>query len=200
MLFDALLITFMLFVTGSAAFVALLRLSRCPYLTILDVQKVLRPVQSGRMQQLLDSRVEDVVRPLFSRRRFEESQLMSLYEMREHLLRMSHNAFILLTWANTELWRETKYMPGMEDRELYIDLSRKLHNAAIEFRCYALCTLLRINFWMIFRIRFWSPLPAPRIADLRETVGVRFYASYRRLRETVGALCLAYGEEFYEQI
>jgi hypothetical protein len=200
MLFNALLITFILLITGCATFAALLRLSRCPYLTILDVQKVLRPVQSSRMQQLLDSRVESVVRPLFSRRKFEESQLMSLYEIREQLLRMSHNAFILLTWANTELWRETKYMPGMEDRELYMDLSHKLHSSAIEFRCYALSTLLRINFWMIFRIRFWSPFPAPRLADLREIGGVRFHASYSRLRETVGALCLAYGQEFYEQI
>jgi len=113
---------------------------------------------------------------------------------------MSHNAFVFITWANTELWRETKFKPDMEDREVYIDLSRRVYDAAVEFRVYALLTLLRINFWMMFRIRVWSPFPAPRIADLREIGGVRFYASYSRLRDTVGALCLAYGEEFYEEI
>src|SRR5438445_12638263 len=135
---NVLLILFMLFVTGCAALAAILRLSRCPCLTILDVQKVLRPVQSNRMQRLLDSRVEDAVRPVLSRRKFEDSQLMSLYEFREQLLRMSHNAFILLTWANTELWRETQYMLGMEDRERYMELSHKLHSAASEFRYYSL--------------------------------------------------------------
>jgi hypothetical protein len=125
---------------------------------------------------------------------------MTLYELREHLLRMAHNSFVLLVWANTELWRETKYKPGMEDREIYIDLSRKLHAAALEFRIYAIYTLVRINFWMILRIRPWSPFRAPRLTDLRETGGLRFYASYQRLREAVGAMCLAYGQEFYDEM
>jgi hypothetical protein len=200
MLSNTLLIIFMLFIAGCALFAALLHLSRYPHLTILDVQKVLRPAQSQRLLQLLDSRAEDIVRPLFTSRNFEASQLMSLFEIREHLLRMSHNAFVLLVWANTELWRETKYMPGMEEREVYIALSRKLHMAAVEFRLYALLTLARINFWMIVRIRPWSPFPAPRLVDLRETFGVKFYASYRRLQEAVGALSLAYGQEFYDEM
>jgi len=200
MLSNALLIAFILFIAGCAVFAALLHLSRCPRLTILDVQNVLRPAQSRRVLQLLDSRAEDIVRPLFTSRKFEASQLMSLYEIREHLLRMSHNAFVLLVWANTELWRETKYKPGMEDREVYIALSRKLHVAAVEFRLYALLTVVRINFWMIVRIRPWSPFPAPRLIELRETAGVRFYASYQRLQEAVGALCLAYGQEFYDEM
>jgi hypothetical protein len=200
MLNDLFVLTFLLFIGGCSLAAALHHLARCRYLTILDVQKVLRPVASTRIVNLLDSRVEDIVRPVFSRRKFEDSQLMTLYEVREHLLRMAHNSYVLLVWANTELWRETKYKPGMEDREIYIDLSRKLHAAALEFRIYAICTLVRINFWMIFRIRPWSPWPAPRLPELRETVGVRFYASYHRLQEAVGALCLAYGQEFYDEM
>jgi hypothetical protein len=200
MLNDLFVLTFLLFIAGCSLAAALHHLARCRYLTILDVQKVLRPVQSTRVVNLLDSRVEDIVRPVFSRRKFEDSQLMTLYEIREHLLRMAHNSFVLLVWANTELWRETKYKPGMEDREIYIDLSRKLHAAALEFRIYAICTLVRINFWMIVRVRPWSPFPAPRLVELRETAGVRFYASYQRLQEAVGALCLAYGQEFYDEM
>jgi hypothetical protein len=200
MLNDLFVLTFLLFIGVCSLAAALHHLARCRHLTILDVQKVLRPVASTRIVSLLDSRIEDIVRPAFSRRKFEDSQLMTLYEVREHLLRMAHNSFVLLVWANTELWRETKYKPGMEDRETYIDLSRKLHTAALEFRIYALCTLVRINFWMIVRVRPWSPFPSPRLVELRETAGVRFYASYQRLQEAVGALCLAYGQEFYDEM
>jgi hypothetical protein len=200
MLSNTFLIIFILLIAGCAVFAAIVHLSRCPHLTILDVQKVLRPAQSRRVLQLLDSRVEDIVRPVFTSRTFEASQLMSLYEIREHLLRMSHNAFVLLVWANTELWRETKYRPGMDERDVYIALSRKLHVAAVEFRLYALLTVIRINFWMVFRIRPWSPFPAPRLIELREIANVRFYASYHRLQEAVGALCLAYGQEFYDEM
>lgn len=200
MLGDILIIAFLLFISISSSLLALYRLSQCRHLTILDVQNVLRPVHSTRVQQLLDPRVHDTLRSVVSRRHFEDSQLMSLYEIREYLLRMSHNSYVFLVWANTELWREMKYKPGMEDAENYIELGRKLHAAAVEFRLYALVTLVRINFWMILRIRPWSPFRAPRLTDLRETGGLRFHASYQRLREAVGALCLAYGQEFYDEM
>jgi hypothetical protein len=200
MLSNLFLITLLILITSSAVFAAILLLSRCPQFTILDTQKVLRPVHQQRILQLLDSRVEEVVRSFFSPKKFEESQLLCLYEIREHMLRMSHNAFILLTWANTELWRETKLRPNMQDRETFIELSREMHAAAVEFRLYALLTVLRINFWMIFRIRPWCPLPKPRLCQLREIAGLRFYSAYGRLRETTGALCRAYGDEFYDEM
>ena len=200
MLSDIFVIAFLLAILASSSLLALYRLSQCRYLTILDVQKVLRPAHSARVQQLLDPRIHDTLRSVFSRRHFADSQLSSLYELREYLSRMAHNSRVFLVWANTELWREIKYKPGMENADHFIELGRKLHTAAIEFRIYALFTLLRINFWMILRIRPWSPLPAPHVTDLREIAGLRFYASYQRLREAVGAMCLAYGQEFYDEI
>jgi hypothetical protein len=200
MLGDILVLTFLSLILICSFLAALILLARREHLTILDVQKVLRPVQQGRFVQLFDSRVEDVVRSVFTPQGFQNSQLLTLYELREYLLRMSHNALVLMVWANTEIWRETKFKTDMEDRELYIDLGRKLYAAAIEFRIYTLLTLLRINFWIIFRNRSWSLLPTSRIADLREVGGVRFYPAYQRLREAVGNLCLAYGQEFYEEL
>jgi hypothetical protein len=200
MLFNELLIVLLVFLFAISIYGALAHLSSCPHLTILDVPKILRPVQQQRLTRLLDSPAEQVVRKLFSRQKFRETQLLQLYETREYLLRMSHNAFVFIIWANTELWRETKLRPGMEDRELFIQLSRNLHAAAVTFRLYALFTLVRIAFWTIFRTRLWSPLPAPRLTDLREVAGLRFYASYQQVREAVGALCLTYGQEFYEEI
>ena len=200
MLTNILLISFLLFVSGCSIFAALQHLSRRPYLTILDVQKLLRQVTSADVVQLLDSRFEDATCLVLSRDRFQEAQRLRLHEFREYLSRMSHNASVLLTWANTEIWRETKFMPGMPDRERYIDLSRRLISAAIEFRLYALFALFRINIWMIFRTHPWMPFSSARIASLREIGGIKFYASYQHLREAVGDLCLAYGEDFYEDM
>ncbi|SRR6266481_993547 len=200
MLGDIIVLTFLCLLLVGSFFAALGILARCKYLTILDVQKVIRPVQQQRIIHLLDSQVEEVVRSLFTRPKFRDSQLTRLYEIREYLLRMSHNAMVFIVWANTEVWREMKFKTDMDDREVYIELGRKVHAAAIEFRIYALLTIIRINFWMIFRLRLWSPFPAPRITDLRQMGGLRFYASYQRLREAVLALCLAYGEEFHEEM
>lgn len=200
MLANALLISILLFLFTFSLYTALAYIAHRPQLTILDVQKILRPVEQKRVLQLFDFRVENIAQNLFSRRNFRETQLVHLYETREYLLRMSHNAFVLIVWANTELWRETKFMPGMEDGAKFIELSRDVYCAALNFRVYALMTLLRIHFWMLFRISPWSPFPAPRISSLRETAGFRFYASYQKLKDTVGALCMAHGQEFYDEM
>jgi hypothetical protein len=88
-------------------------------------------------------------------------------------LRMSHTSYVFLVWANIELWRLPDLRPAHTYADQYLDDPQN---------------------------RAWSPFPAPRLVELRETAGVRFYASYRRLQEAVGALSLAYGQEFYDEI
>lgn len=200
MLANAVLIGFLALILGSAFYAAFEHLSRCPYLTILDIANIVRQVSVEDVLKLLDSRSEDQTRVIFSKKGFHQEQRLRLYRMREYLVRMSHNARVFIMWADTEIWRETKLRPGMPDRERYIELSRKMHTAATEFRIYAFLTLVRITFWMVFRTRPWIPGSVPRMADLREFGGLSFYASYQRLREAVAFLCLAYGEEFYDEI
>lgn len=200
MLVNSLLIVVLLLVFALPLYTALSYLSHRPQLTIVDVPKILRPVESKRLLQLFDSHIETITRNVFSRRKFRETQLVHLYETREYLLRMSHNAFVFIAWANTELWRETKLIPGMEDGAKFIELSRDLYSAALTFRLYAILTLARIHLWMLFRITPWCPFPAPQISTLRETAGFRFYASYQKLRNAVAALAIAHGQEFHDDM
>lgn len=200
MLANALLIGFLTLILGSAFYAAFDHLSRCPYVTILDVSNIVRRVSVEDVLSLLDSRAEEQTRVIFSKKGFHQEQRLRLYRMREYLSRMLHNAKVFVMWANTEILRETKLRPGMPDHERYIELSRRMHSAAIEFRIYAFLTLVRITFWMVFRTRTWIPGSIPQIADLRELGGLNFYGSYQRLRDAVASLCLAYGEEFYDEI
>lgn len=200
MLGDVLILVLLLITFLLSCLLAFWRLLQRRRLTILDVIKVLRPVDARRVDQLLDCRVDGGLRAVFSRRQFAEEQLSALYEIREHLLRMSHNAFVLIVWANTELWREVKERPGMENSEEYIYLGNRLYGAAVEFRAFVFLTLIRVNIWIIVRARAWSPFRIPNLVELQQLGDLRFHASYMRLREAVGALCLVYGEEFYDEI
>jgi hypothetical protein len=200
MLANAVLIGFLALILGASLYAAFDHLSRCPYVTILDVPNIVRQVSLENVLSLLDPRSEEQTRIIFSKRGFHQEQRLRLYRMREYLLRMLHNTRVIMMWADTEIWRETKFRPGMPDCERYIELSRKMHSAAIEFRIYGYLTLLRITFWMVFRTRPWIPGSVPRMADLREFAGLNFYGSYQRLRDAVAFLCLEYGEEFHDEI
>jgi hypothetical protein len=200
MLFNSLLIVFALVASIASIYAVVAQLWRRPRLTILDVQKLLRPVEANRLMQLLDPRVDQLARASLSRRQFRAGQFVYLHEAREYLVRLSHNAYVLTTWANTELLRETELHPDMENRETYIELSHKLHVASIQVSIYTTIALFRIRLWLIFRMDPLSPLPLPRICDLREISGLRFYSSYQQLKDAVAALCLAYGPEFHDEI
>jgi hypothetical protein len=87
-------------------------------------------------------------------------------------------------------------------RRSRLELTRKSLYEAREslLRIYALMTLVRMKFWMVFRMHWWWPFHEPTLVELRDVAGVSFYSSYHRLKDAVGALCRAYGDEFYEQI
>lgn len=113
---------------------------------------------------------------------------------------ISHDALIFIYLANTQLWLETKERPGMEGSGKYIALARELETAAAEVRFFTLVTLARIEFWLVLRTKWWFPYPSPRIYDLGSFAGVSFSRSYQKFRTAVGALCLEYGQEFYDDI
>ena len=179
---------------------AIQRLRGYPRLTIIEVTRFLRPTHSDEVVKALNPLLEEVLRGTFSRREFLRSQRDRLHGLKEHVSCMAHDAFIFLQLANTELWRETKYKPGMEDSQTYIELAQRLHKAAVEFAAASTITLVRVNFWLIVRTQWWFPFPAPRISSLRGTAGLDLYASYQRFKAAVGALCLQYGQEFYDEI
>lgn len=144
--------------------------------------------------------LDEALRSTFTWIKFRESQRERLHRMHEIVSCMVHDATIFIRLANTEIWRETRYMPGMEDAETYIALGSQLHKAAVEFRVYSLLALARINFWLVIRTQWWCPLPAPRISSLSRVAGFTFHSSYRAFKVAVAALCLEYGQEFHDEI
>src|SRR5262249_6013129 len=133
----AILMTTLALLCASALYFFLGRLSRFPCRTIRDVPAFLQPVDSANILQLLNPETEDYLRSAMTGLALRLEQRRSLHFLREHLLRMSHNAHILLEWSNAELKREI-IGHNEEDGECYRDCARRLHTAAVEFRRFAL--------------------------------------------------------------
>src|SRR5579859_7275294 len=136
-------------VCASALYLFLGRLSRFPCRTIRDVPAFLQPVDSASMIQLLNPETEEYLHSAMTSLALRLEQRRSLHFLREHLMRMSHNAHILLEWSNAELKREIVGQ-NEADSECYRDCARRLHTAAVEFRLYAVLSRIKINLWLAF--------------------------------------------------
>jgi len=183
-----------------AVYLAADRLSHFPNRGIIDVPEFLRPANPSRMQELLNPNFENGMRLTLPRREFLQQQRKSLHYVLEFLLCTAHDAYILLEFADNELWRETVTRPGAADSQEFITRASRLHRAAVEFRTYALFAIVIVRFWMVFRTQWWLPFSPPRIADLREIQGIKFHASYNRFVQAVSDLALLYGKEFQEAL
>jgi hypothetical protein len=126
-------------------------------------------------------------------------QRRSLHFIREHLLRLSHNAHILLEWSNAELKREIVGQ-SEQDSECYRDCARQLHVAAIELKLYATLSLIKINLWLAFRTQSWLPLSPPSLSALGQIGGLRFFNLYSNLTRAVSDLGRHYGTEFRDEL
>ncbi|HKD82210.1 MAG TPA: hypothetical protein VKH81_21135 [Candidatus Angelobacter sp.] len=195
----AILLTILALLCAGALYLFLGRLSRFPCRTIRDVPAFLQPVDSANIFQLLNPQTEDYLRSAMTGLALRLEQRRSLHFLREHLLRMSHNAHILLEWSNAELKREIVGQTE-EDSECYRDCARRLHSAAIEFRLYAVLSLIKIKFWMIFRTQSWMPFAPPSLARLSEVCGLRFFTLYSNLTRAVADLGRHYGSEFRDEL
>src|ERR1700741_3422122 len=174
-------------VCASALYFFFGRLSRFPCRTIRDVPAFLQPVDSASMLQLLNPETEEYLHSAMTGLAFRLEQRRSLHFLREHMIRMSHNAHILLEWSNAELKREIVGQ-NEADSECYRDCARRLHTAAVEFRLYAVLSRTKINLWLAFRTQAWMPLPTPSLADLSQVAGLRFFTLYSNLTRAVSEL------------
>ncbi|HLJ90650.1 MAG TPA: hypothetical protein VKZ53_27835 [Candidatus Angelobacter sp.] len=184
----------------AAIYAALEYHARYARLNITDMREVLRPIDLRAVWLLLQPTTEDIIRPLFSKESFEIAQRRDLFKLREYLLRMSHNAFVLILLANTQLSIELEKCVGIDDTEKFIELARNLQVAAVDFYIYSLLSLARIRFWSLVRIPRWMPFPSPRIADIGETLGLNCLPTYARLKEAAGELFAAIDPEFYDEL
>ena len=184
---------------ASALYFFLGRLSRFPCRTIRDVPAFLQPVDSASMMQLLNPETEEYLRSAMTGLALRLEQRRSLHFLREHMIRMSHNAHILLEWSNAELKRE---IVGQSEEygECYRDCARQLHAAALEFRLYATLSRIKIKLWLVFRTQLWLPLAPPNLANLGEVGGLRFFTLYSNLTRAVSNLGRHYGTEFRDEL
>ncbi len=195
----ALLLVILALISGSALYFFLGRLSRFPCRTIRDVPAFLQPVDSAGMLQLLNSETEEFLQSAMTGVAWRLEQRKSLHFMREHLLRMSHNAHILLEWSNAELKRQIVGQ-SEEDGECYRDCARQLHVAAVEFRLFAILSLIKINLWLVFRTQAWLPFSPPSLAELNHLGSFRFFELYSNLTRAVSELGRHYGTEFRDEL
>jgi len=195
----AVLLVILSLISASALYFFLGRLSRFPCRTIRDVPAFLQPVDSAGMLQLLNPQTEQFLHSAMTGVAWRLEQRKSLHFMREHLLRMSHNAHILLEWSNAELKRQIVGQ-SEEDGECYRDCARQLHTAAIEFRLFAILSLIKINLWLVFRTQAWLPLSAPSLAELNSLGSLRFFELYSNLTRAVSELGRHYGTEFRDEL
>lgn len=193
----AFLLVVLALLCSSALYFFFGRLSRFPCRTIRDVPAFLQPVDSQSMLQLLNPENEQYLQTMTGLA-LRLEQRKSLHFVREHLLRLSHNAHILLEWSNAELKRE---MVGRQrDADSYRESAHQLHNAAIEFKLYATLSLVKINLWLLFRTQSWLPVAAPDLAELRQVAGLRFFHLYSNLTRAMSTLGRHYGTEFSEEL
>jgi RNA-binding protein YlmH len=96
MMFDIITIFLVGLVLLFATYTALQLLGKFPRRTLDDVTPYLRPAELQEIQELLDPAQEVNFRLHLSPEEFRRWQRKRIHLMREYLLRMSHNALVLI--------------------------------------------------------------------------------------------------------
>lgn len=213
MIFDLITIGLVGLVLAFAGFTVLQFLGKFPTRTRDDVSPYLRSADVEELEGLLDRTQEANLRFQLSPREFRTWQRKRIHLMREYLLRMSHNALVLIEWGNMELAtvgfpddspaKETTDgstgAPSQRDLERQV-LAQELIQAATEFRLYSVLALLKLKLWIIFRLDHWPVFPEPSLPRLRAVMGIDAVSSYQRLKNAAGSLGMAYGYAYHQEL
>lgn len=198
MMFDLITIFLVGVVLLFAAYTALQLLGKFPRRTLDDVTPYLRPAESEEIRDLLDPAQEVNFRLRLSPEEFRRWQRKRIHLMREYLLRMSHNAMILIEWGNMECFEGGSGPRVTPERHA---LAQELVQAATEFRLYSLLALLKLKIWIVFRLDRWPLVTEPSLPALRQVFGIDALTSYNRLKKAAGGLSTAYGRyEFLDHL
>jgi hypothetical protein len=156
-----------------------------------DIVPYLRPIPSEELEALLDPLEEARLRERLPISEFRALQRKRIHLVLELLDRMTHNAYILIQWANRQI-----DSPDQESGYLCHEMYRR----AVEVRAYVLLTRLKLGLWMLVRIHSWHLLPSPSLSDLRETVGIRGLEVYDRLKTIAAYMFLQGGYDDCEKL
>lgn len=196
MMFDIITIFLVGILLLFAGYTAIQFLGKFPKRTIEDVTPFLRPAEHDELESLLDPGQEANFRMRMSPHEFADWQRRRLHLMREYLLRMSHNAMVLIEWGNIESLEGT----GTETHAQRQLLAHELVQAATEFRLYSLLALAKLKLWLILPSPFSWLFPSPSLPSMRHVFGIDALSSYERLKAAASGLSLAYNHPCHEEL
>lgn len=198
MMFDVIAIAVVGTLLVVAGYTALQFLGRFPKRTINDVTPFLRPAEASEFEALLDPVQEVNTRFLLSSSsEFVDWQRKRFHLVREYLLRMSHNALVLIEWGNMEAAElETQGSQASQERLL---LAQELVKAATEFRIYSVVALVTLKFWLLLPASLASVV-SPSLPRLRNLFGISAVGAYTRLKNAAGSLSLAHSHAFQQDL
>jgi hypothetical protein len=195
MTFDLLVIVLVGILLLFAVYTAIQFLGKYPKRTIDDVTPFLRPGEPQELESLLDPAQEAAFRMRMSPKEFADWQRKRIHLMREYLLRMSHNALVLIEWGNIETSKGES--ESATPKQL---LAQELVQAATEFRLYSILALAKLKLWLVLPFPLKFLLPAPSLPSLRKLFGIDALGSYQRLKMAASGLSLAYNNHFHNEL
>jgi hypothetical protein len=181
-----------------AAYTSFKFLGRFPTRTIDDVAPFLRPAEACEFEALLDPAQELNLRFRLSQPDFEAWQRKRFHLLLEYLLRMSHNALVLIEWGNMEA-AEAEVRDSAQDRQKR-QQAQELVQAATEFRLYAMLALIKLRCWLLLPPAISSLTCSPSLSRLRTLFGINALTAYSRLKDAAGLLSLSHSNAFREDL
>ena len=190
MMFDIITIFVVGILLLVAVYTAIQFRGKFPKRTIEDVTPFLRPAEHDGLESLLDPAQETNFRLRMSSQEFADWQRRRIHLLREYLLRMSHNALVLIEWGNMETSITGNDAETVRQKHL---LAQELVQAATEFRLYSFIALVKLKLWLVMPSPFSLLLPSPSLPAMRHVFGIDALGSYERLRTAASSLSLAHG-------
>jgi hypothetical protein len=197
MMFDIIIIFLVGILLLFAIYTAIQFRGKYPKRSIEDVTPFLRPAEHDELESLLDPAQETNFRMRMSPQEFADWQRRRIHLLREYLLRMSHNALVLIEWGNMETAETGNNAETAIQRQL---LAKELVQAATEFRLYSMLALAKLKVWLVLPAPFSLLLPSPSLPSMRHVFGIDALGSYQRLKTAAGGLSLAHGLQFHDEL
>lgn len=197
MMFDIIIIFLVGILLLFAIYTAIQFRGKYPKRSIEDVTPFLRPAEHDELESLLDPAQETNFRMRMSPQEFADWQRRRIHLLREYLLRMSHNALVLIEWGNMETAETGNNAETAIQRQL---LAKELVQAATEFRLYSMLALAKLKLWLVLPAPFSLLLPSPSLPSMRHVFGIDALGSYQRLKTAAGGLSLAHGLHFHDEL
>jgi hypothetical protein len=197
MMFDIITIFLVGILLLVAVYTAIQFRGKFPKRTIEDVTPFLRPAEHDELESLLDPAQETNFRLRMSPQEFADWQRRRIHLLREYLLRMSHNALVLIEWGNMETSTTGTDAETVLQKHL---LAQELVQAATEFRLYSFIALVKLKLWLVMPSPFSLLLPSPSLPAMRHVFGIDALGCYERLRTAASGLSLAHGLHFRDAL